>query len=576
MSFTAISMTASLIRDTDSENLPLSARQELLGHMDSCVENAQQFLKTPESKAAHGGLKEGFQTALASFYSRQDRHADAEKLFTEALVYQKRELGNFHIETMCTMNELGALYLKTGDVENAEFMLTESLRAKERALGPDHPRTLNTVNNIGNLYSLQLQLGKATEMYQRALEGYTKLHGPKDKSVAEAWNNLGEISMKQGRFSVAQEQFATALETVHVSPGGDTAFILYLKSNLALIYKFEKFFTLAKDLYSQVIEGRSAMLGMGHSSTLQSMCEMGDVFLAEGNKQEAEVWYAKGKASVERRRKAERELEAGEKAVKTKTEEDVGFNPIWTDLPSGRTGIPWRNLTRSNKKPDPPDAPFLTSTIPRLAEGDDDDDRMDLDPYPPSQQISRADEDHIMSNAPLVSREPQQPSQPFLLDRAGHYTGQSWRASPPTRAYGAPPPPQGSHGRPWGVPTQAPPWAHPLVRPPAYGNPAPPHGSFDRLGSHPGPGHSPNANQRRLWNADRIGYGMSQQSAASVFDPPSRVRLGWDPSQMGSYGAAADRLGWMVSNFPISLPQCEHIERGGVCRHNVNHSMGRY
>jgi hypothetical protein len=82
MSFTAISMTASLIRDTDSENLPLSARQELLGHMDSCVENAQQFLKTPESKTAHGGLKEGFQTALAGFYSRQDRHADAEKLFT--------------------------------------------------------------------------------------------------------------------------------------------------------------------------------------------------------------------------------------------------------------------------------------------------------------------------------------------------------------------------------------------------------------------------------------------------------------------------------------------------------------
>src|SRR5947207_2085688 len=142
MSFTAISMTASLIRDTDCENLPLFARQELLGHIDSCVENAQQFLTTPKSKAAHGGLKEGFQTVLASFYSRQDRYADAEKLFTEALVYQKRELGNFHIETMCTMNELGALYLQMGHIEKAEFILTESLRAKERALGPDHPPTL--------------------------------------------------------------------------------------------------------------------------------------------------------------------------------------------------------------------------------------------------------------------------------------------------------------------------------------------------------------------------------------------------------------------------------------------------
>jgi tetratricopeptide (TPR) repeat protein len=385
-------------------------------------------------------------------------------------------------------------------------------------------------------------------MYQRALEGYTKLHGPEHKSVAEAWNNLGEISMKQGRFSVAQEQFATALETVQASAGGDTAFILYLKSNLALIYKFEKFFTLAKDLYSEVIEGRSAMLGMGHSSTLQSMCEMGDVFLAEGNKQRAEVWYAMGKASVERRRKAERELEAGEKAVKTKTDEDVGFIPIWTDLPSGRTGIYWRNLTRSRKKPDPPDAPFLASTIPRLAEGDDDD-GMDLDPLPPSQQTSRADEDHIMSNAPSVSREPQQPSQPFLIDRVGHYIGQSL-AFHPTRAYEAPPSPQGYYGRSWGEPTQAPPWARPLVQPPAYGNPAPLHGSVDRLG-----------------------YNRPQPVGALVSDPPSRVRSGWSYSQVAAYDAAADRPGWMRSN--MGTP-CEHVERGGVCMHNVNHSMGRY
>src|SRR5438034_11789438 len=109
---TAIAMTASLIRDTDSENLPLSARQELLGHVDSCVENARQYLKSPGGKIAFGGVKEGFQTLFASFYSRQNRHAEAEKLFTEALVCQERELGHFHVETICTMNELGALYLK--------------------------------------------------------------------------------------------------------------------------------------------------------------------------------------------------------------------------------------------------------------------------------------------------------------------------------------------------------------------------------------------------------------------------------------------------------------------------------
>src|SRR5438045_9781191 len=127
MSLTSISMTASLIRDTYSENLPLQALQELLGHIDSCVENARQYMKTDESRRLYGGLKEGFQTVLSTFYGSHDRHADAEKLLTEALACQQMELGSYHVETMCTMNELGALYLEMGKVAHAEDLLTQAL-----------------------------------------------------------------------------------------------------------------------------------------------------------------------------------------------------------------------------------------------------------------------------------------------------------------------------------------------------------------------------------------------------------------------------------------------------------------
>ncbi|KAH0541470.1 hypothetical protein FGG08_004080 [Glutinoglossum americanum] len=317
LTFTAISMTASLIRDTDPENLPLQTRQELLGHVDSCAENTQQYMKTDESRRLYGGLKEGFQTVLATFYGSHDRHADAEKLFTEALACQQMELGLYHVETMCTMNELGALYLEMGKVVNAEGMLKQSLLAKEIALGPDHPRTLNTVNNIGNLYSLQLELDKAAMMYQRTLQGYTKIHGPQHKTVAEAWNNLGEVSMKQGNFTTAEQQFKTALEMVQTLDGSDSTFILYIKSNLALVYKFERRYDVAIELYNQIITGRTSMLGLNHSSALRSMCELGDVYLAAGELDQAENCYVNGKASVERKKKAQLELKAQEDASET-------------------------------------------------------------------------------------------------------------------------------------------------------------------------------------------------------------------------------------------------------------------
>jgi tetratricopeptide (TPR) repeat protein len=277
-------------------------------------------MRTDESRRLYGGLKEGFQTVLATFYGIHDRHADAEKLFTEALACQQIELGSYHVETMCTMNELGALYLEIGKVANAEDMLNQTLRVKEISLGPDHPRTLNTVNNIGNLYSLQLQFDKAAEMYQRTLQGYTKIHGPRHKAVAEAWNNLGEVSMKQGNFATAGQQFKTALEKAPTLKDSDSVFVLYVKSNLALAYKLERRYDIATELYSQIIVGRTLMLGPNHSSTLQSICELGDVHLSAGELDQAENCYVNGKASAERRKNAQLELKAREDVSETHAE----------------------------------------------------------------------------------------------------------------------------------------------------------------------------------------------------------------------------------------------------------------
>lgn len=52
------------------------------------------------------------------------------------------------------------------------------MQGREKALGPDHTSTLNTVNNLGALYGRQGELDKAEEIYERALQGNEKALGP--------------------------------------------------------------------------------------------------------------------------------------------------------------------------------------------------------------------------------------------------------------------------------------------------------------------------------------------------------------------------------------------------------------
>jgi tetratricopeptide (TPR) repeat protein len=63
-------------------------------------------------------------------------------------------------------------------------MYKQVLKGYEKALRPEH-KALNTVNNLGVLYWKQGELGKAEEMYEQALKGYEKTLGPEHTSTLE-------------------------------------------------------------------------------------------------------------------------------------------------------------------------------------------------------------------------------------------------------------------------------------------------------------------------------------------------------------------------------------------------------
>jgi hypothetical protein len=151
-----------------------------------------------------------------------------------------------------------------------------------------------------------MKYDEANQMYRRTLEGYSKINGPMHKTVLEALNNLGEVAMKQSNLEAAKKIFKEAFNKARTISGGkDDALVLYLASNVALVYKLQQRYQESIRTYMDVIVGREKLLGEKHSSTLQSMCEVADVYKMQGEEHSANEWYRRGNASEERRQRGE-------------------------------------------------------------------------------------------------------------------------------------------------------------------------------------------------------------------------------------------------------------------------------
>src|SRR5581483_2862311 len=66
----------------------------------------------------------------------------------EALRGEQQILGPRHLQTLITMNNLGSLLMKRGQLREARKLLEETLQLKKDALPRGHPETLLTISNL--------------------------------------------------------------------------------------------------------------------------------------------------------------------------------------------------------------------------------------------------------------------------------------------------------------------------------------------------------------------------------------------------------------------------------------------
>jgi tetratricopeptide (TPR) repeat protein len=77
------------------------------------------------------------------------QYVEAEQLYKRALTIHEKALGQDHLATAQTLNNLALLYDSQGKYADAEPLYKRALSIYEKALGKDHPYTATILDNLG-------------------------------------------------------------------------------------------------------------------------------------------------------------------------------------------------------------------------------------------------------------------------------------------------------------------------------------------------------------------------------------------------------------------------------------------
>jgi CHAT domain-containing protein len=228
---------------------------------------------------------------LAELYRNQGRYAEAESLYQQALAIRKQQLGKNHPATATSLNNLALLYKNQGRYSEAERLYLQALAIYKQQVGDNHLSTAISLNNLAELYRNQGRYAEAEPLYQQALAITKQQLGENHPLSATSLDNLAGLYQSQGRYAEAELLHQQALAIIKQQLGENHPFTATSLNNLAGLYRNQGRYAEAEPLYQQALAIRKQQLGENHPSTAQSLNNLAGLDESQGRYSEAEPLY---------------------------------------------------------------------------------------------------------------------------------------------------------------------------------------------------------------------------------------------------------------------------------------------
>jgi eukaryotic-like serine/threonine-protein kinase len=162
-------------------------------------------------------------------------HAEALKLFQQALKIREKVLGPDHYEVAVSLDSVGSAFWYMERYHDARPYYEKALEIREKALGPTHPEVAGSLNNLAILLRYLGEPEKSVPLYERALAIKEKAFGPQHPDVALTLTNLALLLSDIGEYEKPRSFYERALAINEKAFGSDhsqVAFTLFALGNL--------------------------------------------------------------------------------------------------------------------------------------------------------------------------------------------------------------------------------------------------------------------------------------------------------------------------------------------------------
>lgn len=230
---------------------------------------------------------------LAALYIRhKNRYLEAQLLLKNTLEMRQRVLGEEHPETLTAMKELAYVYMVQGSYDEAEHLYRKTLEMRRRILGEEHPDTLSALHGLVSVFRYQRNFDKAEEFCRKLVDIRSRILGEEHPSTASTINLLSLIYTDQGLYNEAEPLALRALNIYDHALGEDHSFTLTSMITLAWIYTKLAQYKKAENLYQKTLGIRRRISGEEDIDTMNNQIQLASLYRLQELYKKAELLYA--------------------------------------------------------------------------------------------------------------------------------------------------------------------------------------------------------------------------------------------------------------------------------------------
>jgi CHAT domain-containing protein/tetratricopeptide (TPR) repeat protein len=227
---------------------------------------------------------------IAFLYARQERYADALRVFNEVLDLRRRLLPRDHPDLATTIDGLAGVYDSMSRFDEAERLYREALEIRMHTLGPDHEDTAASRNNIAMLYKNLGRYNEARALLTEVRAVLERRLDPGHEWIAATHDNIGDLELRLWRLAEAEQAFLTGrqLRAARLPPGHSD--LIASDGNLAMVYTLQERYSEAERIHRSIVaelEPRSERSG----DLALALNNLGGLLKQTGRLNEAERAY---------------------------------------------------------------------------------------------------------------------------------------------------------------------------------------------------------------------------------------------------------------------------------------------